>query len=59
MYSFQKTPEQITKELNEYRLQSPAFKRIIVGCGLGGAAVFLTCVVIICCKNDEATILPT
>ena len=56
--AFQKTPEENRRELINYRLQSPGFKRIIIGSGISGSSLVIMVVIGLCCKNYEATVLP-
>jgi hypothetical protein len=52
--AFQRTSEDLTN----YRLQSPGFKRIIIGSSIAGSSLLIMAVIGLCCKNSEATVLP-
>ena len=47
------------QDLTNYRLQSPGFKRIIIGSGISGSSLVIMVVIGLCCKNYEATVLPS
>jgi hypothetical protein len=52
------SPEERLQELTNYRLQSPGFKRIIIGSSIAGSSLLIMAFVGLCCKNYEATVLP-
>ena len=53
-----KTPEQRLQELTNYRLQSPGFKRIIIGSSIAGSSLIMMAFIALYCKNVETRILP-
>jgi hypothetical protein len=52
------SPEERLQELTNYRLQSPGFKRIIIGSSIAGSSLLIMAFVGLCCKNYETTVLP-
>jgi len=56
--AFQKTPEENRSDLTNYRLQSPGFKRIIIGSSIAGSSLIIIAFIGLCCKNYEAIVLP-
>ena len=52
------SPEENRSDLTNYRLQSPGFKRIIIGSSIAGSSLLIMAFVGLCCKNYEATVLP-
>lgn len=56
--SYQISPEENLQELTNYRLQSPGFKRIIIGSSISGSSLVILAFIAVYCKNSEARVLP-